>query len=66
MKVKVFIFTLICIFLGVLINKQNELIRIPKDERSLKETSNDIISGKITYINDGDSFILNNSIKLVF
>ena len=64
MKVKLFIFTLICVFLGVLINKQNELIRVPKDERSLKETSNDIISGKISHINDGDSFVLNDSIKI--
>ena len=64
MKVKVFIFILICIFLGILINKQNELIRVPKDERSLKETSSDIISGKITHINDGDSFILNEDVKI--
>lgn len=50
--------------MGILINKQNELIKVPKDERSLKEVSGNVISGKITHINDGDSFILNEDIKI--
>ena len=64
MKIKVFIFALICIFLGILIGKQNELIKIPKDERGLKETSSEVISGKITRVIDGDTFILNEDIRV--
>lgn len=64
MKIKVFIFILICIFLGILIGKQNELIKIPKDERDLKETSSEVIFGKITRVIDGDTFILNEDIRV--
>ncbi|MDD2840486.1 MAG: thermonuclease family protein [Rickettsiales bacterium] len=64
MKVKIVLLVLICSFLGILINKQDTLIRVPKDERDLIKVSSEVITGKISHINDGDSFVLNNNIKI--
>ena len=64
MKFKIFLLILICSFLGVLVNEQNTLIRVPKDERDLIKVSSEIITGKITHINDGDSFVLENDIRI--
>lgn len=64
MKFKIFLLILICSFLGILVNEQNTLIRVPKDERDLIKVSNEIITGKITHINDGDSFVLENNIRV--
>lgn len=64
MKVKIFLLILICSFLGILVNEQDTLIRVPKDERDLIKVSSEIITGKIIHINDGDSFILENDIKI--
>ena len=64
MKIKIFFLSLICILLGLLLDKQNELIKIPKDERELEQIDKTIITGKITHISDGDSFVMNDNIKI--
>lgn len=64
MKIKIFFLILTCSFFGILINKQNTLIKVPKDERSLIKVSNEIIKGKVIYINDGDSFTLEDNTKI--
>ncbi|HSQ97439.1 MAG TPA: thermonuclease family protein [Rickettsiales bacterium] len=64
MKVKIFLLILVCSFLGILINEQNTLIRVPKEERNLTKASIETITGKITHISDGDSFTLNNDTEI--
>ena len=51
-------------FFGVLINKQDELIKIPKDERQLIQVSEKVITGKVAIFNDGDSFVLENGTRV--
>lgn len=64
MKIKIFFLTLICIFFGVLINKHNELIKVPKEDRKLIQVSEKVVKGKVIRINDGDSFVMQDNIKV--
>lgn len=55
---------MVCSFLGILINEQNTLIRVPKDERDLVKVSIDTVSGKIEHVSDGDSFTLEDGTEI--
>jgi endonuclease YncB( thermonuclease family) len=63
-KMKVVILIIVCSFFGFLVNEQNTLIKVPKDERNLAEVPSKIISGNVTYVDDGDSFVLNKDTKI--
>ena len=60
MKIKIIILLFISIFLGVLINEHDLLIKVPKDERKLVQISEKTITGKVIHIDDGDSFKMAN------
>lgn len=60
MKIKILLLLLICIALGILVNKQNELIKVQKDERQLIKISEEIVKSKVSVVSDGDSFIMTN------
>jgi len=64
MKIKLVILFIICVFFSFIIDKQNELIIVPKDERKLIKVHEKIFSGKVTKVNDGDSFVLNDNIQV--
>lgn len=64
MKIKIFFLLLICIFFGTLITKQNQLIKVPKEDRGLIQISEKIITGKVARVSDGDSFVLEDGSKI--
>lgn len=64
MKIKLFFLFLICIFLGIIIVKQHELITVPKDERKLIRVTDKMVKGIVTNINDGDSFVFENGTRI--
>jgi len=48
----------------MLINKHNELINIPKEERQLIQVSEKAINGRVEKVVDGDSFILDGGTRI--
>ena len=50
--------------MGFLVNEQNILIRVPKDERELIKISDKVITGKISHISDGDSFVMEDNTRI--
>lgn len=64
MKIKIFLLSLVCLFLITIINKQNDLIRIPKEERELVKIKEKIKKGRVKNINDGDSFVLEDNSRI--
>ena len=57
MKTKFILFFLLSLFFGALASKQNELITIPKEERQLIQVPEEILSGRVAEVIDGDSFV---------
>lgn len=60
MKTKFIFFLLMSLFFGALASKQHELITIPKEERQLIQVPEEVLSGKVSKVIDGDSFVLEN------
>ena len=58
MKTKFIFFLLMSLFFGALVSKQHELITVPKEERQLIQVSEEVLSGKVLKVTDGDSFVL--------
>ena len=57
MKTKFILFFLLSLFFGALVSKQSELIKIPKEERQLIQAPEEILSGRVAEVIDGDSFV---------
>lgn len=60
MKTKFILFFMLTLFFSALVSRQNELIKIPKEERQLIQVPEKILVGKALKISDGDSFTLEN------
>ncbi len=60
MRIKFAFFFVLSIIFGAIVSKQNQLIKIPKEERQLVQIPEKSISDDVKVVNDGDSFVLDN------
>ena len=60
MKTKFILFFILTLFFGALVSRQNELIKIPKEERQLIQIQEKILVGKVARVADGDSLTLDS------